>query len=86
MHASKYVFKDEDLYWKNMDGLLLLCLDELQGNRMLKEMHEGVYGGHFSVNTTTHKILMARYYWPRVFNDSFKYVEKCEACQKYLEK
>lgn len=82
LKSFKYVIINGDLYWKNKDGILLLCLDEYQAKRILQEMHGGVCGGHFSAKTTTHKILRDRYYWPHVFNDAYTYVRKCEACQK----
>lgn len=77
---------DGDLYWKNKDGVLLLCLDESQAKHVLREMHEGVCEGHFSAKTTSHKILRVGYYWPRVFNDSCNYVRKCEAYQNFSGK
>lgn len=69
-----------DLYWKNQDGVLLLCLDEGQAKRVLAEMHDGVCGGHLYAKNTTHIILKEGYYWPYIFNDAYKYVRKCEAC------
>lgn len=77
---------DGDLFWKNRDGVLLLCLDEFQSKHVLSEMNEGVCGGHYSAKTTAHKILRVGYYWPKIFNDSFAYVRKCEACQKFSGK
>lgn len=49
-------------------------------------MHEWVCGGYYSVKNTAHKILGVGYYWPKVFNDSFTYVRRCEACQKFSGK
>lgn len=86
LQASKYVFMKGDLYWKNRDGVLLLCLDENQARFVLKEMHEVVCGGHFSAKTTTHKVLRVGYYWPRFFNDAYDYTRKCEAYQKFSGK
>lgn len=86
LKSSKYVIISGDLYWKNRDGILLLGLDECQVDKILQEMHGGVCGGHFFARTTTHKILRAGYYWPHVFNDSYQYVRKCEACQIFSRK
>lgn len=71
LKSLKYVIVNGDFYWKNRDGILLLCLYECQADKILQEMHGGVCGGHFSARTTTHKILRAGYYWPHVFNDSY---------------
>jgi len=86
LHTLKYVLIEGDLYWKNKDGILLLCLDEDQERHALIEMHEGVCGGHFLAKNTAHKILRAGYYWPKVFNDACNYTIQCEACQRFSRK
>jgi hypothetical protein len=53
---------------------------------VIKEIYEGLCGGHFSSKNTTHKILMEIYYWPKMYNESFTYVKKCESCQIFLGK
>ena len=55
-------------------------------NSYSQKIHEGVYDGHFSARTTTHKILRAGYYWPQFFKDCHAYVRKCEASQKFSSK
>ena len=45
-------------------------------------MHDGPTGGHFSRDTTSHKIFRARYYWPTLFKDAHAHVRKCDACQR----
>lgn len=62
LQESKYVFIEGDLFWKNGDGMLLLFLDESHAKHFLREMHEGVCGGHYSAKKTTHKILRVGYY------------------------
>lgn len=82
----KYVLIKGDLYWKNQDGVLLFCLDEDQVEKVLKEVLNGVCGGHFFAKTTTHRILKVGYYWPYVFNDAYKHIRKCEVCHKFSRK
>ena len=38
--------------------------------------------GHFSGDTTAHKILRAGYYWPTLFKDAHAHVKKCDICQR----
>ena len=45
-------------------------------------MHDGPAGGHFSGDTTAHKILRAGYYWPMLFRDAHAHVWKCDICQR----
>ena len=47
----------------------------------MKELHFGPAGGHFGGETAAHKILMAGYYWPTLFRDSYAFVRKCQECQ-----
>jgi hypothetical protein len=35
----------------------------------LKELHEGVVGGHFATDIIAKKNLDARYWWPTLFED-----------------
>ena len=42
-----------------MEGVLLKCVDEIESKRILRDMHEGVCGGHYMAKTTTHKVLRA---------------------------
>ena len=46
------------------------------------ELHDGPTGGHYSGDTTTHKILRAGYYWPTLFKDAHAHVRKCDIFQR----
>jgi hypothetical protein len=44
---------------------------------VMKELHEGPLGGHFTIEIIKKKILDARYWWPTLYrdvNDYFAYV------------
>ena len=71
----KNAFIDEKEHDKLMNG------SEDDANHVLKEMHNDLAGGHYGGETTAHKILRARYYWPTVFRDSHAYAQKCKVCQ-----
>jgi hypothetical protein len=43
------------------DNKMRRCLTTSKAHIVLKELHEGVVGGHFIINITTKKILDARY-------------------------
>ena len=49
---------------------------------MIYELHVGEAGGHFGGDTTVHKVLRARYYWPTLFKDTHVLCRKCIICQK----
>ena len=44
--AFKYTLLDGDLYRRNIDGVLLKCLDEDQSKVAMGEVHEGICGTH----------------------------------------
>ena len=68
------------LWWRDMQGVLLKCIDQIELEKILSDMHEGVCGGHYMAKTTTHKILRSSFWWPTIFKDTHKFVKKCDAC------
>eukprot|EP00253_Pinus_taeda_P034734 PITA_34734 len=72
----KPVVKLEDLY-----DIKDRCLEKLEAQKVLQELHDGPAGGHFGADTTTHKIIHGGYYWPTLFKDTHEYVRKCQSCQ-----
>jgi hypothetical protein len=65
----------------NYDGVLLICLEHDDAEKVLKELHDDLVGGHFVGETTAHKILRVGYYWPTLFRDAHAYARKCKSCQ-----
>ena len=66
-----------------MQGVLLKCIDEIESEKILKYMHEGVCGGHYMAKTTAHKILRFGFWWPIIFKDTLDFVNKCDTCQRF---
>eukprot|EP00253_Pinus_taeda_P022331 PITA_22331 len=81
LEAKNFIIIDDVLFRKNYDSILLRCLEKLEAQKVLQELHDGPAGGHFGANTTAHKIIHAGYYWPTLFRDTHKYVRKCRSCQ-----
>jgi hypothetical protein len=44
------------LFRRNYDDVLLRCLEKLDVEMVLHEVHDGPTGGHFGGDTTTQKI------------------------------
>ena len=57
-------------------------MEKEDAKRVITELHDGPAGGHFSGDTTTHKILRAGYYWPTLFKDAHAHVRNCDVCQR----
>ena len=54
----------------------------LDAKKIMVDLHDGPAGGHFSGDTTTHKILISVYYCPTLFKDAHAHVRKCDICQR----
>ena len=67
---------------KRYDGVFLRCLEWENAAKVVKELHDGLAGGHFSGDITAHKILRAEYYCTIVFKYAHAYVRKCDTCQR----
>ncbi|XP_074342880.1 uncharacterized protein LOC141680595 [Apium graveolens] len=55
--AARYVVYDEVLYKRGFNQPLLRCVDEEEGNYILREVHEGICGNHSGGNTLAMKVL-----------------------------
>ena len=66
-----------------MQGVLLKCIDENKSEKILRDMHEGVCGGHYMAKTTAHKILRSSFWWPTIFKDTHEFVKRCDVCQRF---
>jgi hypothetical protein len=86
LKAAKYCLIQDGFGWRNPNGVILRCVDELESKRLLIDFHSGFCGGHFAVKTTAHKIVRAGYYWPTVFSDVHKMVRGCQQCQLFTGK
>ncbi len=70
------------MYRVGQNNILHRCLTTLKSQIVLKELHEGVAGGHFSRNIITKKIMDARYWWPTLFKDTHDFCKSYNSCQK----
>jgi hypothetical protein len=86
MKSNKYVLIIDVLFKSNYDGIFLRCIDETRAQELMKEFHEGIYGGNFAPTATSHNITRVGFYWPSIFKDSSATIRKCVSCQKYSEK
>eukprot|EP00253_Pinus_taeda_P003411 PITA_03411 len=81
LKSNNFVIIDDVLFRENYDSVLLRCLEKPEAQKVLQELHDGPARRHFGVDTTTHKIIHAGYYWPTLFRDTHEYVRKCRSCQ-----
>ena len=46
LQEIRYVIVQGQLWWRDMQGVLLKCIGESEYEKILKDMHQGVCGGH----------------------------------------
>jgi transposase InsO family protein len=49
---------------------------------VIAQCHSSDYAGHFASAKTAAKILQAGFFWPTLFRDVHRYVQKCDKCQR----
>ena len=62
--SFKYTVRDDGLYHRTIDDVLLKCLDEDQARIAMGEVHEGICGTHQSAPKMKWLLRRAGFYWP----------------------
>ena len=57
------------------------CLEKEDVERVIKDLHDELTGGHYGGQITSHKILQYRYYWATLFKDALAYTFKFKLCK-----
>jgi len=83
LRDAKYCFVQGGLRWRNLDVIILLCVDLEESKEILHELHAGVCGKHFSARTIAHKVMRVGHYYPTLFVDVHAFIQSCEACQRF---
>nr|CAN65175.1 hypothetical protein VITISV_029768 [Vitis vinifera] len=79
--ATRFVIYGDTLYRRPADGMLLLCLDRVSTNRVMREVHSGVCGPHMGGHMLARKIMRMGYFWLTMETDCCQFVQKCPECQ-----
>ena len=59
---AKFFLSNDILYKRNHDSVLLRCIDKVEAERIMAELHEGTFGTYSSGRTMAKKILREGYY------------------------
>jgi hypothetical protein len=91
LESSKYIILGDFFLRRFVDGVLLRCVNNEEVQKLLQETHGSTdyvihVGGHFFAKSIAFKIIKNGYYWPSIFQDSYKFARSCDKCQKIIGK
>ena len=81
--AARFVVCKDALYRRSPDGMLLLCLDCDSADRVMREVHAGVYGPHMGGHMLTRKIMRTDYFWFTIKTYCCQFVQRYPKCQMH---
>ena len=61
-------------------------MDKKEAEKIMEDMHEGIFGTHSSGNTMAKKIMRAGYYWSTMETNYHHHSQTCDKCQIYADK
>ena len=67
--ATRFVICGDALYRRSLDGVLLLCIDLAIADKVIREVHTGVYGPHMGGHMLARKIMRIGYFWLTMENN-----------------
>ena len=79
--AARFVICGETLYRRSPDGMLLLCLDRASADRVMREVHAGLYRPHMRGHMLARKIMRTEYFWLTMETDCCQFIQRCPECQ-----
>ena len=80
MIAMQYILCRGRLYRRSYDSIHLRCLKKEEAERVMEEIHQGIYGLHMNGRMLAKKILKIRYYWNTMETDCVDFVKSFHDC------
>ena len=80
--AHFYICDDPYLFKIGADNLLQRCVTREEGQSIFWHCHNSPYGGHYSGDRTTARVLQVGFFWPSIFKDAHTHVLHCDQCQR----
>jgi hypothetical protein len=69
-----------ELYKRSITGILQLCVTPMEGQAIIKDIHEGICGHHTSYRAITAMAFRAVFYWLTDVEDAKEIVKTCQGC------
>ncbi|KAL6333875.1 hypothetical protein AAG906_039285 [Vitis piasezkii] len=81
--ATRFVISGHAICRRSLDGMLLLCMDRVITDRVMREVHVGVCGPHMGGHMLARKIMRTSYFWLTMETDCCQFVQRCPECQMH---
>jgi hypothetical protein len=81
--AKAYTIIDGQLYKQSTSGIFMRCISQVDGIKILREIHEGKCGHHAAARSLVAKAFRHGIYWPTAKTDADQIVELCQGFQMY---
>ncbi|KAI5341775.1 hypothetical protein L3X38_009650 [Prunus dulcis] len=81
--SVRYTVINDVLYKRGYTTPYLKCLTIEQGDYVLREIHNGVCGDHFSSRSRAYKAFRQGYFWPTMHQEASSLVKRCDKCQRF---
>jgi hypothetical protein len=78
---KRYAVVEGDLYRHGANDILMQCITQEEGRKLLSEIHGGECGSHSSSRTLVGKAFWHGFYWLTALQDTAEMVKSCKACQ-----
>src|SRR6266498_1651860 len=83
-HSRSYaVVGGKEIYHRSASSVLMQCISEEDGRKLLKEIHSGICGNHTASRTLVGKAYRQGFFWPTAVTDADELIHKCEGCQYF---
>src|SRR5207244_85230 len=74
----------EELYHRGASGILMRCISEEEGRKLLKEIHSGICGNHAASRTLVGKAYRQGFFWLTTITDADELIRKYEGANILL--
>jgi hypothetical protein len=83
-HRSRdFTLVEGQLYKKGISQPMLKCITEIEGIKILREVHSGTCDSHSGPRALAAKVIRQRFYWPAIICTANRVTRSCKACQKF---
>jgi ribonuclease HI len=85
--SKQYLVVEGKLWRKNAKvEVLMKCIEQEDGIKLLEEIHSGTCGNHVASRTLVGKAFCAGFYWPSAVADAEKFVRHYANCQFFSKR